>query len=163
MWISLRGLAGEGGGSGGVENCISMKVQVSQSWNKQLTFTVLPLPFTLSGVTTTFLEGVGGSHCLHILVPFASQHLPLLLITLWKLLSPRSPVNSRKETSEVPSQAPLLWCDSPHPILPTSHTLSFLDHCEVVSLTRFFCWTMSGFRFYHNFLKDVCPNSQSYF
>lgn len=53
---------------------------------------------------------------------FAPQHLPLLLITLWKLLSPRSPVNFRKETSEVPSsKAPLLWCDSPHPTLPTSH------------------------------------------
>ena len=72
MWISLRGLAGEGGGSGGVGNCVSMKVQVSQSWNKQITFIIFPLPFTLSDVTTTFLERVGSSHCLHILVPFCS-------------------------------------------------------------------------------------------
>lgn len=119
--------------------CVSMKVQVSQSWNKQITFTLLPLPCTLSGVTTTFLEGVGGSHCLHILVPFCSPAsiFASSLITLWKLLSPRSPVNSRKEASEVPSsQAPLLCYDSPHPTLPTSHTLSFLDLCEVVSFAE---------------------------
>lgn len=54
----------------------------------------------------------------------------------------------------------LLWFSPPdsthlsHPVLPWP-----LRGC-------FFCWTtslISGFRFYHNFLKDVCPNSQSYF
>lgn len=127
MWISLRGLAGEGGGSGGVENCISMKVQVSQSWNKQLIFTVLPLPFTLSGVTTTFLEGVGGSHCLHILVPFcfpasafASYHS--LETALSKVTSELQERNFRGAFFSGSSS--LMWFSPPHsthlphPVLP---------------------------------------------
>ena len=130
MWISLRGLAGEGGGSGGVGNRVSMKVQVSQSWNKQITCT--PSIYSLWCHNYISWRSRRFSLSSHPRGPFAPQHLPLLLITLWKLLSPRSPVISRKETSEVPSsQAPLLWCDSPHPTLPTYHPLSFLDLCEV--------------------------------
>lgn len=126
MWISLRGLAGEGGGSGGVENCISMKVQVSQSWNKQLIFTVLPLPFTLSGVTTTFLEGGRrfslSSHPRAFCFPasaFASYHS--LETALSKVTSEFQERNFRGAFS---GSSSLMWFSPPHsphlphPVLP---------------------------------------------
>lgn len=132
MWISLRGLAGEGGGSGGVGNCVSMKVQVSQSWNKQITCTVLPLPFTLSGVTTTFLEGVGGSHCLHILMAFLLPSICLCFSSLFGNCSLQGHQWTSGKKLRRCLLLRLLFFDVilPTPLYPPP-TPSFLDLCEV--------------------------------
>lgn len=143
--------------------CVSMKVQVSQSWNKQITFTLLPLPCTLSGVTATFLEGVGGSHCLHTLVPFCSP--ASIFASYHSLETALSKVTSELQERSFggaffSGSSSLLWFSPPHSTHLSHPVLPWL------LLGCFFCWTtslISGFRFYHNFLKDVCPNSQSYF